>query len=104
LISVTLLFTKLRLGLDPEKDAPLRHIHKIAPRPLLLIQGDSDLRMPPSEGERLYARAQEPKTLWTVPGADHGEVSELTGAEYQDRLLEFFKTAFEKDAENQKAG
>jgi fermentation-respiration switch protein FrsA (DUF1100 family) len=50
--------------------------------------------MPASEGEVLFAAAGEPKTLWTIPGADHGEAAEKAGAEYQERLLKFYGEAF----------
>ncbi|HOW27600.1 MAG TPA: alpha/beta hydrolase [Elusimicrobiota bacterium] len=91
----TLMFVRARLGFDPEPYSPIYSIEKIAPRPLFLIQGDQDTRMPVSEGEALFARAGEPKTLWTIPGADHGEAHTIAGREYEDRLLEFFNKAFE---------
>ncbi|MBI4397304.1 MAG: alpha/beta hydrolase [Elusimicrobia bacterium] len=96
LVDITLLFTKIRLGMNPEVHSPIHHIDKISPRPIFLIQGDRDARMPPSEGERLFAKAKEPKTLWTIPGADHGEPGQVAGKEYEDRILEFYKNVFEK--------
>ena len=48
-----------------------RHVAKIAPRPLLLIHGQDDQRLPPSCSEYIYARAQEPKELIILPGARH---------------------------------
>jgi uncharacterized protein len=95
LIPVTLLFTKLRLGVNPEAYSPIHHMHKISPRPVFLIQGDRDVRMPPSEGARLFAAAKEPKLLWTVSGADHGETAALGGREYEDKILDFFQRAFQ---------
>lgn len=94
LVPVTLLFVRLRLGMNPEQDSPIRHVHRISPRPLFLIQGGRDVRMPSSEGEALFARAGEPKALWTVPGADHGESAEIAGKEYEDRILAFYQKAF----------
>jgi len=92
LVPLSLFFVRHRLGLDPETHAPVHHIGKIAPRPIFLIQGDRDVRMPASEGEQLFAAAKEPKTLWTIPGADHGEPAGVAGKEYEDRLLAFFDT------------
>lgn len=91
----TLFFVRLRLGLDPEQFSPIHQIAKISPRPLILIQGDSDPRMPVSEGEKLFAAAGEPKELWTVPGADHGDPGTMHEAEYQKRLLGFFEKVFQ---------
>jgi fermentation-respiration switch protein FrsA (DUF1100 family) len=61
---------------------------------VFLIQGGSDLRMPATEGEKLFGKAKQPKELWTIPEADHGEVSQVAGKEHEDRILQFFQTAF----------
>jgi pimeloyl-ACP methyl ester carboxylesterase len=87
---ITLAFVRSRLGFDPDDYAPVRVIDKISPRPLFLLQGGRDARTPPSEGQRLLDAAREPKSLWTLPGADHGELAEMGGKEYQDRLLAFY--------------
>ncbi len=95
---LTLWFVRRRLGFDPNDYAPLNSVHRIAPRPLFLLQGEKDKRTPPTEGRRLFERAGEPKTLWTVPGAGHGELAEVGGREYQDRVLGFFTNAFQRGA------
>jgi len=46
-------------------------VAKISPRPLLLIHGGSDQRLPPSCSEYIYARALEPKELVILPDATH---------------------------------
>ena len=52
--------------LDVSKAA--RHIH---PRPLLLVHCEGDEVVPPHVSQRIYEAAQEPKTLWLIPGGDH---------------------------------
>lgn len=93
---VTLAFVRARLGFDPDDYAPVRVINQISPRPLFLLQGGRDARTPPSEGQRLFDAAREPKSLWTLPGADHGELAEMGGKEYQDRLLAFYDGVFRR--------
>ncbi len=93
-IPLTTLAIRWRLGTDPSSASPLRHIARLSPRPLLLIHGLADRRMPPQNSERLYAAAGEPKSLWLVPGADHIEARRLVPKEYERRVLEFFKAAF----------
>ena len=93
LVPITLFFVRWRLGMDPEEFSPLHHIHRISPRPVLLIQGDEDIRMPPSEGRILYEKAREPKELWTVPGADHGEAHSKDPQTYERKVLEFYGSA-----------
>jgi pimeloyl-ACP methyl ester carboxylesterase len=94
LVDITRFTIRLRLGCDPEPFSPIYSVGRISPRSLLLIQGDRDLRMPVTEGETLYAHAGEPKTLWTIPGADHGECAERAGPAYEERLLDFYKNVF----------
>jgi dipeptidyl aminopeptidase/acylaminoacyl peptidase len=94
MVPYTFLWVRLRLGFDVEEFSPERYVARISPRPLFLLQGSADVRMPPSEGERLFALAGEPKALWTVPGADHAELWETAGREYEDKLQAFFDKTF----------
>jgi len=93
LTPLTLLFVRWRLGLDPEEFSPRYFVDRISPRPILFIQGGQDLRMPASEGMILYRLAKEPKELWTVPQADHGEAYSKDPAAYEHKVLDFFKKA-----------
>jgi len=88
---LTLLFARIRLGFDPETCSPIRRVAAISPRPVFLIQSGNDLRMPPSEGKKLFEAAGEPKELWTVPESDHGEASEKSPEEYRKRILSFYE-------------
>lgn len=42
---------------------PLRAIRRVADRPLLMVNGRFDRTVKPSQAERLFASAQEPKTM-----------------------------------------
>jgi uncharacterized protein len=67
-------------------------VDDIAPRPLLLIRG---LDGQPQEAlNRVYhAAAQEPKTLWEVPGAGHTAALSARPREYERRVVSFFDQA-----------
>jgi uncharacterized protein len=65
-------------------------IARISPRPLLLIGGTADRVVPPWMTERLYRAAREPKSLWLVPGADHGQYAAVAPVEYERRLVQLF--------------
>lgn len=93
---LTFWFVRWRLGFNPNDYAPIKIVNRIAPRPLFLLQGERDVRTPATEGQRLFDRAGEPKTLWTVPGARHGELAEVGGPDYQDRILAFFNRVFDR--------
>jgi fermentation-respiration switch protein FrsA (DUF1100 family) len=93
-VPYTVWWLRLRLGFDPELSSPERHVAGIAPRPLFLLQGSADRRVPPMEGERLFAAAGEPKSLWTVPDGDHAGLWDVAGRAYEDRLIAFFRGVF----------
>ncbi|MBI2887494.1 MAG: alpha/beta hydrolase [Chloroflexi bacterium] len=44
---------------------------RVAPRPLLLVHGSEDIRLPPACSEYVYQIAREPKELIILPGARH---------------------------------
>ncbi|MEZ4713340.1 MAG: prolyl oligopeptidase family serine peptidase [Caldilineaceae bacterium] len=63
-------FNTQRLALTDEFQ-PLRQVSKIAPRPLLIINGDADAWTPASGARALYDAAEEPKELFIIPGGNH---------------------------------
>jgi uncharacterized protein len=68
----------------------VRWIQRVAPRPLLLIFGEQDVIVPPSEVDVIFARAGEPKEVWRVPDAAHRNIHVRQPEEYRRRILEFF--------------
>ena len=71
-----------------------RNIDKIARIhvPVLVIQGDRDMVVPPSHGKRIFAAANEPKySLW-VHGAGHNDVTFVAPREYIDAVTTFSNT------------
>jgi pimeloyl-ACP methyl ester carboxylesterase len=72
---------------------PLAMVPKIAPRAIFFIVGDEDPTVPPEMSSRLYAAASEPKELWIIRGAGHGDYPQVVGAEYSRRLVAFFDRA-----------
>ncbi len=44
---------------------------RLSPRPLLLVHGEVDRRLPPDCSRYVYSRAGEPKELVILPGARH---------------------------------
>jgi uncharacterized protein len=75
--------------LDPAVE-PVRLIDKIAPRPVLILAGSLDHEVSAALVTKLYAAARDPKTLWIVDGAHHGDYVEVAAAEYARRLTDFF--------------
>jgi dipeptidyl aminopeptidase/acylaminoacyl peptidase len=63
----------------------------IAPRPVLVIGGTGDDLVPPYMARELYDAAGEPKELYLVPGAGHGDYEKLAPGDYRERLSSFFR-------------
>jgi len=61
---------------------PLSNISKISPRPIVLIQGLSDEKVPPTETEILFECAKNPKEIHFIRGAGH------TFAFFEEELFE----------------
>lgn len=72
---------------------PSDTLPRLAPRPLLIIGSAEDASVPPSMAVQLYRAAREPKELWIVPGADHGDAWRVATREYEERLTHFFASA-----------
>lgn len=61
-------------GFDRDKVCPLEVVEQIAPRPLLVIHGTEDQRITEQQVRRLFAAADQPKSLWLVEGATHSGI------------------------------
>jgi fermentation-respiration switch protein FrsA (DUF1100 family) len=68
--------------------APLRWVDKIAPRPLLLVQGAEDDVVDVSQAWLLYHKAKEPKQIAIIEGAGHRL---RLNQEAMDRALKWLK-------------
>jgi fermentation-respiration switch protein FrsA (DUF1100 family) len=75
--------------LDPGFE-PTAYIASISPRPVLLIGGTSDRSVPPASLQKLYDAARDPKSLWVVEGAGHGNYNAVAAEQYTAVLTEFF--------------
>lgn len=79
-----------RAGYRFNQVEPLRDIAKIAPRPILIIQGGKDSIVDPRDGSLLYAAAQEPKEFWFLPNVDHCGAYFENRSAYVKKVVNFF--------------
>jgi dipeptidyl aminopeptidase/acylaminoacyl peptidase len=82
--------------LDPAFEAA-RVVARIAPRPVLILGGTNDTEVPGRLVSKLYNAARDPKSLWMVDGAGHGNYSAIAAAEYKQRLTEFYRANLRSD-------
>ena len=64
----------------------VKHIHV----PLFILHGTADTLIACNYSENLFRSANEPKTLWLIPGARHDNMAEVGGEEYFRRVVDFF--------------
>jgi dipeptidyl aminopeptidase/acylaminoacyl peptidase len=89
---LAVLWAARRAGLRLAEVRPVEHLCRLAPRPVLIIQGDSDPEIDRGTGERLRRAACGPADLWTIPGGGHGGWSTIS-ADLAPRLVEFLTSA-----------
>jgi fermentation-respiration switch protein FrsA (DUF1100 family) len=80
----------LRMRLNLYDIDLVRWIHRVAPRPLLLIFGEQDVIVSKAEVDLIIGRAREPKEVWRVPEAAHRNIHLQRPDEYRQRIREFF--------------
>ena len=83
---------RLRFGAWPQSLSPQAAVARLSPRPLLLIQGGADPRMPPAETRLLFEQSSKPKELWVIPNAGHLEGYARHPSAYLTRLITFFQS------------
>lgn len=93
LLALMSFYTRLEIGVGLEEIVPGRFIGQIAPRPLLLIHGTGDSLIPPGQARLNFSRANEPKTMYWVEGAEHCAGHYVAGERYEKRVNEFFREA-----------
>lgn len=84
----------MRTGVNPWQVSPVDDIGEISPRPVLLIYGEHEAAS--GRAQMQFEAAGEPKTLWLVPGGDHGQNYRIAPEEYARRVVEFFDVALAK--------
>ncbi|MBZ4421952.1 alpha/beta fold hydrolase [Myxococcus sp. RHSTA-1-4] len=90
------LWTLRRAGVDVDAVRPIDGMCRIQGRPLLLVNGDVDPDAPAKLQASLFRAACEPKALWVVEGAGHGEYAKVAPEEYERRLRQHFDGALLK--------
>lgn len=88
-------------GVISDACSPGPLVSKIAPIPLLIIHGTADNVVPCKHAERLFAAAQEPKTLWMIKQAGHTPAfAGKSASTYRPKLVAFFKACLAKDVKD----
>jgi uncharacterized protein len=65
-------------------------IWRIAPRPVLIVGGGNDAAVPRASLDKLYGAARDPRSLWIIDGAGHGNYHAAAPGPYAATLADFF--------------
>jgi len=84
---------RMRFGVWPAAVSPLKSAGKLSTRPLLVIGGASDPRMPPEGSRAIQQAASGPSELWLIEGASHLEGYRMNPQTYLNRLVSFFNAS-----------
>jgi fermentation-respiration switch protein FrsA (DUF1100 family) len=84
-------------GIDYAAVRPVDVVARLAPRPVLFIQGASDTYVPTSALRDLVLAASAAPGArvqsWLVPGADHAQSFHVAGAAYVTRVVALYRDA-----------
>jgi dipeptidyl aminopeptidase/acylaminoacyl peptidase len=84
-----------RANIDVASARPMDVIGRISPRPVLIIHGLADYVVPVDNSQRNFNSAHQPKELWLVPAAGHGQAHTVAKAEYERKVDVFFENALQ---------
>lgn len=85
---------KPRLGFSPDDLRPVDFMGRVG-CPVLIAAGDLDQHTPLAETQRMFAAANEPKTLVVFEGAAHEDLLNFDEAKYRTEVTDFLKSALE---------
>ena len=67
--------------------SPRDLVEKISPVPILIVHGDKDRTVPLEQGELLFKKAKEPKTIFRIPDGGHTRALWMNNGQYRERVL-----------------
>lgn len=80
----------IRLGVSVDELRPLDKIKSVT-CPTFVIAGENDHHTTLAESRQLFDTANQPKELWIVPQAEHGDLHKISPKEYEEKVLGFFQ-------------
>ena len=80
----------LRLGVSVDELRPLDKMNSVT-CPTFFIVGENDHHTTLEESRQLFASANQPKDLWIVSKAEHGDLLKTAPSEYEQKVLGFFE-------------
>jgi len=96
---VVLLIIKYRTGIYYPHINPVKYLHKLQTRPLMIIHGAHDKRVPIEDAMEFYKKAPWLKEFWLVREAEHEDTYSITKDKYEGKVVGFFRKYLLGDSE-----
>lgn len=87
---ITVWITELKTGISRKQIIPEESVKQITDTPIFIIHGLADETISPEDSKSIFSKANDPKQIWLVPKATHGETYNVATSEYEKRILDFF--------------
>jgi uncharacterized protein len=89
---------ELRKRFSRQQVRPLDVIAQIAPRPILLVFGHADQRIPAEQAMEMYIAASQPKRIIWLPGMSHAQVRSPGLDHLSGQIVQFFTASLRAPA------
>jgi dipeptidyl aminopeptidase/acylaminoacyl peptidase len=89
---IVLWIIKYRTGIYFPMINPIKYLHTLKARPLMIIHGAHDKRIPVEDALAMYQQAPWLKEFWLVKEAAHEDVYIISGEVYESKVINFFNT------------
>lgn len=86
----TLWIIKYRTGCYLPTISPIRYLHKLKARPLMIMHSAYDKRVPIEDAMEFFRKAPWLKEFWLVRNAHHDDAYTITKDQYEEKVLGFF--------------
>jgi len=86
------MFSLPYVDLDAAHISPLQMMDKLQQKPVLILMGGADEVVDPQGAEQLYAAGGSATQFWFEPELEHVAFHSEKAAEFERRIVEFFRT------------
>ncbi|MEP7345002.1 MAG: alpha/beta fold hydrolase [Gemmatimonadaceae bacterium] len=87
----------MRMPLDEMRPSDV--VASIAPRPLLIVTGSTDIVVPSDLSRHIFDAAKDPKEFWLIEGAGHGTYAAIDSS-YYHHISQFFVRTLGPDSQS----
>lgn len=87
---VVLWIMKFRTGINYANINPITYVQQLKARPLMIMHGAHDKRIPVKDAVELYQAAPWMKEFWLVREAEHSDLYAVTKEQYEEKMVGFF--------------